>query len=193
MRDSFDGNRAFEMHCWQTYVRHYAERLVPVVRPDFMRPGDGEFHRGLGYDVALVIGTGREVLVELKCERTHTGNLFLETWSNKAFGRSRDGWMFTCKARDLWYFFEDTGDLYMMAFRELWEWAFGPADGPGGNIYRYPERRQRRHEQANSTLGCVVPVGDIRSIRKPCVAMYHKRWVSGEWRDVNPRGTTNEF
>lgn len=176
--NSFDVNRKFELEMWERHVRRFAERQAPV-REDFKRPGTGDYHRGLGYDFAFVY-PGREVRVELKCERRHTGNLFLETWSNRAFGRSRDGWMFTCKAHLLWYFFAGTGDLYAVDFPRLWEWAFGPPDGGGGRIYRFPERLTNC-DQKNRTWGHCVPVSVLRD---QCGLEQHKLFGHAELIDT---------
>jgi hypothetical protein len=153
--NAFDVSRRFELEMWRDHLSAYARGVAPV-REDFMRAGTGDYHRNLGYDFAFVY-PGKEIRVELKCERRHTGNLFLETWSNKAFSRARDGWMFTCKSDLLWYFFRDTLDLYAVDFPRLWEWAFGPPDRGGGNIYRHPERHTVC-DQKNHTWGHCVPV-----------------------------------
>src|SRR5262245_61103406 len=79
--------------------------------------------------------------VELKAEAEYTGNLFLEYFSNKP--RRTPGWLWTCQADWLFYFFNDVKTLYVFDFPALWQWAFG-ADGKPGAIYKYPEKPQTK-------------------------------------------------
>src|SRR5262245_52399532 len=65
----------------------------------------------------------RRYSIELKAERRHTGNLFLELWSNKS--RWTPGWMYTCRADFLFYYFLDKRVLYILDMRKLKAWLFG--------------------------------------------------------------------
>lgn len=103
--------------------------------------------------------------IEIKAEERHTGNLFLETWSNKnlddAFNHaqigSKEGWLKTIRADCLWYYFLDTGDLYVIDLLRLKQWAFGVNEKPG-NIYRFKEVPQKKYNQKNDTYGRLVPI-----------------------------------
>ncbi len=95
---------------------------------------------------------GRVLGIELKTERReHTGNLFLETWSNKS--RGRRGWLYTLDADFLWYLFLDTKNHYVISFPKLKQWAL--ADG---HLTRFPERAQKKYTQMNDAYGRCVPI-----------------------------------
>ena len=100
----------------------------------------------------MVMNTNDEYFqsVEIKTERDHTGNLFLETWSNRHW--NTDGWMRTLDADFLWYYFLDTDDLYVMRFaEELKPWF-------SENERRFREVKQRKTQQMNDTWGRLVSV-----------------------------------
>ena len=107
--------------------------------------------------------------LEFKCERRWTGNLFLETWSNRnledraghiRFG-SNPGWMYKLhQATLLLYYFLDRDLLYVIPFLSLKRWAFGCGETPG-EIYRYPEKRQIGTMQSNDSWGRIVPIRDL--------------------------------
>ena len=107
--------------------------------------------------------------VEIKAEERHTGNLFLETWSNKnlnekpsyALRGSTMGWLFSCRADLLHYYFLDTDDLYVIPLFRLKRWAFG-ANKSAGRIYDFPEVGQAKYSQLNDTHGRLVPIETIR-------------------------------
>ncbi len=89
------------------------------------------------------------VTVELKAEQRTTGNLFLETWSNRK--TQRPGWIRSSKAVGLLYLFLDTETLYVAHMGKLQEWATA-------NLSRFPEKMQAKHQQENETVGHIVPV-----------------------------------
>jgi hypothetical protein len=107
--------------------------------------------------------------VEFKIEEKHTGNLFIETWSNRNFDDKRDhaeygpnpGWAHKLKADLLFYYFLDNDALYIINLFRLQQWAFGHHDVPG-NIYRYREVPQGKYAQRNDTHGRLVPVVDLQ-------------------------------
>jgi hypothetical protein len=106
--------------------------------------------------------------VEMKAEERWTGNLFLETWSNRnldfrdshAERGSNPGWLLKQRADLLLYYFLDNDHLIVVPLYALKRWAFG-CTGQAGRIYAYPEKIQRKYEQANDTVGRVVPVADL--------------------------------
>ncbi len=104
--------------------------------------------------------------VEFKIEDRHTGNLFLETWSN--LYRRNPGWMVKLNTDILLYYFLDCKQLYSISFQRLAKWAFGDSDAfrhgervkgrSPGRIYDFPERRQQKRDQVNDTWGRVIPL-----------------------------------
>lgn len=145
------------------WLREYAENgqyvvtskgtLAPFIQEII---GDMAFNRR---------GDERLYSVELKAERKWTGNLFLETWSNKnlecrsshAERGSNYGWLFKLRADLLFYYFLDTDRLYIFDFFRLKQWAFGRS-GAAGRIYDFPEKGQGRYQQLNDTHGRIVPL-----------------------------------
>jgi hypothetical protein len=104
---------------------------------------------------------GRVWSVEIKVEEKHTGNLFLESWSNRnlesvdvhvALG-SNPGWMFKLKSDLLMYYFLDTDQLYVMDFFRLKRWAF-----LDWQVAAYREKPQGKYPQPNDAWGWCVPV-----------------------------------
>jgi hypothetical protein len=109
--------------------------------------------------------------VEFKIEQRHTGNLFLETWSN--LNRRNPGWMLKLNTDILLYYFLDAGVLYSIGFQRLVKWAFGDSDKfqngervqrrSPGRIYEFPEKRQGKRDQLNDTWGRLVPVAVLKN------------------------------
>lgn len=103
--------------------------------------------------------------VELKVEQNKTGNLFLETWSNKNLENrhshleygSNPGWMLKLRSDLLFYYFLRADELYVINLFKLQRWAFGSAVAPA-RIYDFPEVKQRKYAQANDTYGRLVPL-----------------------------------
>lgn len=134
-------------------------------------------------DVMTNTPDGRLWTIELKTERKWTGNLFLETWSNRNLdGRSghglhgsNPGWLAKLRSDLLLYYFLDADILVSLDMFQLKRWAFGYVDRDDvvtGNLYRhrwdaalkacvpvFREMRQRVHVQANDTWGRIVPIG----------------------------------
>lgn len=124
--------------------------------------------------------SGRLWGVELKAELAFTGNLFLETWSNRnltdpqshADRGSNPGWLTKVRADLLFYHFVDSDRLYILNLYSLKRWAFKNRsqrglseragrirpEHPAGRIYDFPEREQRKYDQPNDTWGRCVPV-----------------------------------
>ena len=95
--------------------------------------------------------------IEIKAEQKHTGNLFIEYWSNRH--RHTMGWFHICQADWLWYYFVDDRKLYVFQMQELREWARGDK----GRLLNYPLVRQNKYDQLNDTWGYLVPVDDLYS------------------------------
>ena len=111
--------------------------------------------------------------VEIKAEQRHTGNLFLETWSNRNLDDAAShaergcnpGWLTKIRADILLYYFLETDDLYSLPVFRLKRWAFGTSERPTANLYRWKNGReefrevgQNKYSQRNDTLGRLVPI-----------------------------------
>lgn len=120
----------------------------------------------------VLMMNGDEVqAVEIKTEREHTGNLFLETFSNRnlesrashAERGQNPGWMFKIKSDLLLYYFLDRDWLYTLDVFELKRWFFGSGDKAGAfGSGAYREKRQGRFVQMNDTWGLCVPLRILR-------------------------------
>ena len=94
---------------------------------------------------------------ELKAEATHTGNLFIETWSDIRHGVH--GWLY--KYHDsarLAYAFNDQYKLYTCRMGELRRWAHELTGGTEIRIEGCRAVPQRKHEQKHVTVGRLLPV-----------------------------------
>jgi hypothetical protein len=102
-------------------------------------------------------GLVRPFTFEMKAEERHTGNLFIETWSNRS--ERNPGWLYTCRAEYLFYVFTDKGLVYRLAFGSFFHWLVGHETGSQHpRLDRYPELPQRKCVQLNDTWGRLVPV-----------------------------------
>ena len=94
--------------------------------------------------------------VELKAEARHTGNLFLETWSDIRNGVH--GWLYHYSdSTRLAYAFNDTHTLYTCQIGELRRWAHGEGYGADIRIEDFRAVEQQKYEQRNVTVGRLVP------------------------------------
>lgn len=110
---AFERCQGFEQQVFEEYLRpFFADKahsgLVTIEKSRHavelqVRLGDLAFNRQ---------GSREMLFVECKAERTYTGNLFLEEWSNRESGRR--GWMFNNDADWLAYFFADVEVLYVI-------------------------------------------------------------------------------
>jgi hypothetical protein len=119
-----------------------------------------DYGKGLLYDVQKTLGdacasvNGHMTWFEFKVEARWTGNLFLESWSDCP--RS-PGWLVTCRADYLCYYFRSPATLLCLPLPRLQEWAYVER-----RIYDYPEKEQRKTTQPNLTMGYVVSVEELR-------------------------------
>lgn len=154
--NAFDKGRSIES-LGMEILDPYLSRLC---NGRFVITAKGPLSKHLQETLGDVIANSRGlcIAVEIKIEQRKTGNLFLETWSNKVFDEKQNqGWMFKLIADRLWYYFLDTDELYILDFRKLKEWAFGG----NGQLYKYPEKEQSKYTQHNKTAGRLVPIADL--------------------------------
>jgi len=115
---------------------------------------------------------------EIKVEEKHTGNLFLETWSNRnlsdraSYGErgGNRGWLDHSRADLLMYYFLDSDDLYTLDLFWLKRWAYGykRPDGTQSppNIGQYEEKGPYVF-QLNETRGVPVKIEILqKALRK---------------------------
>lgn len=129
----------------------------------------------------LFVERGMPVRCEFKVEERWTGNVFLETWSNRS--RFKLGWLYLCQSDLLVFYFKDQAKLYACRTLDLKRWVFG-VDEPG-NRHRLREAKQRKTEQRNDTWGLLCP---IRMLTDPDGIKIHK-WSleEGTWTRETPR------
>lgn len=113
--------------------------------------------------------TGRLVSVEIKAEQKHTGNLFIECWSNlnldspeswEARG-SNPGWAWKLHPGLLFYYFLDVDALYVIKGYALWHWMHcKPSLSNALGASRVHDFRKIRvnSDQMNDTWGHLVPL-----------------------------------
>lgn len=155
MADAFGDARGVEREGWLVLLP-YLKAIG--VRGELVTTEDSLFcQKFIGDAIARLPAEGA-VAIEVKCEQRFTGNLFLETWSNRS--RCTPGWLLTSRADWLWYYFLDTSQLYSIRLPALRAWAVGSGESQGG-IYAYPERVQGKREQANDTWGRIVPISKL--------------------------------
>jgi len=162
---------AFEDACF--VEQHGLSSLLPYLESRAWRgqviqvckgPLARHFQRTFG-DLLIATGPGGVASVEIKVQRRWTGNLFLETWSNRNLGDrgshvergSTPGWMITCRADVVGFHFLDADTVLFLPLFRLQQWAFGAGEQLG-RIYDFPERCQRRYVQPNDSWGRIVPV-----------------------------------
>lgn len=109
-------------------------------------------------DVIIGLSEYRCLTFDLKIESKHTGNFFIELWSNKS--RLTLGWLFSCKAdRILYLFLDRPNDVYSIHAKHLKHWIFGvDANGRKSRLAEFSEVKQAKYDQLNDTWGLLVPI-----------------------------------
>lgn len=120
-------------------------------------------------DYLILCPSGGLTSVEVKTERVFTGNLFIETYSNRSGDHlERRGWLDTLQADAIVYVFLDARAAFSLPFGRLRKWCI--ADG---NLWRrgYREKLVHRSEngsQRNQTLGYPVPLAHLLDAGLKC-------------------------
>lgn len=112
-----------------------------------------------GWDV---LAAGRRVEVKTDSVAHRTGNVFVETLSNKAAGRP--GWTVSSQADWLVYVVERprSSAAYVVPMRQLKRAATG---------WRHFPAREVRNERGNVTVGHLVPLDELRRLAAVVVAL----------------------
>lgn len=141
-------------------TRAYRGRVIQICKG----PLAAHFQRTFG-DLLIATGPDGVASIEIKTQTRWTGNLFLETWSNRNLEDrashvergSTPGWMLTCRADVIGFHFLEADTVLFLPLFRLQQWAYGAGDQPG-RLYDFPERCQRRYAQPNDSWGRIVPV-----------------------------------
>lgn len=109
-------------------------------------------------DVIIGLREDKCITFDLKIESKHTGNFFIELWSNKS--RLTQGWLFSCKAdRILYLFLDRPNDVYSIHTKNLKHWIFGVENnGRKSRLSEFAEVKQSKYDQLNDTWGLLVPI-----------------------------------
>lgn len=129
----------------------------------FVRTAKGPLALELQKSVGdVLVNSTREhvTCIEVKAELKHTGNLFLERWSNRS--RFTAGWFETLNTDLLWCHFLDQDVVYELPFRKLREWMYWHSGRGIPLANHYDQARQGKYEQLNDTWGYLVPLSDIK-------------------------------
>jgi hypothetical protein len=112
--------------------------------------------------------------IKVKTEKTHTGNLFIEEWSNRGL---KPGWLHNLTNCDrLYYYFLDTADLYILDMSSLRIFMNGGLQGR----LEFKFLRQEKNAQANNTWGWLVPLTALRLWGTLVLVREEKLFLEGE-------------
>lgn len=104
----------------------------------------------------LIASQAGSYSLELKVERKFTGNLFIESWSNREWGNP--GWLFTSKANRIAFYFLDQDILITVDLHSLRSWLLNKANPA---IDKFTEVAIKA-DQRNDTRGYVIPIQACR-------------------------------
>lgn len=132
----------------------------------FVRTAKGplalELQRTVG-DVLVNSSREHVTCIEVKAELKHTGNLFLERWSNRS--RFTAGWFETLTTDLLWCHFLDQDVVYELPFQRLRQWMYWHSARGFPLANRYEHAKQGKYEQLNDTWGYLVPIADLKTAK----------------------------
>lgn len=129
----------------------------------FVRTSKGPLSLELQKSVGdALVNTDRQTVygIEVKAEERHTGNLFLERWSNRS--RFTPGWFETLSTDLLWCHFLDQDVVYEMAFGRLRQWLYWHTGRGHPKCHTFELAKQGKYEQLNDTWGYLVPLRELR-------------------------------
>lgn len=129
----------------------------------FVRTAKGplalELQKSVG-DVLVNSSRTDVTCIEVKAEREHTGNVFLERWSNRH--RFTPGWLETLNTDLLWCHFLDRDVVYEIPFARLRQWMYWHEYRGRPNASRFDLAKQGRYEQLNDTWGYLVKLSELK-------------------------------
>lgn len=101
----------------------------------------------------LAVKNNKAYILEFKAEEKHTGNLFIEIWSNEGVNL---GWFRKCRADYIIYHFLDNGKAYLINMAEFKKELIEP---------NHKQVKQNKHNQPNISVGLLVPVNKYPSVK----------------------------
>lgn len=179
----------------------YRKFLHPGSKPvDTNRFHNAELRQRTLGDFVCTWHDGRHVCLEVKTEARHTGNVFLEEWSNQTRRPKfrKRGWLYTSQADFYVCVFLDISVAYVMRMDDLQRWALKDE-----NTFDYGSvvvNRSLNNEQRNRTRGWLVPWAALTAPRiskknrrssEPVKLRAYHRTQAGGWVEVctaDPRG-----
>ena len=123
--------------------------LIPKLRHkyDIMHPLDDKVSQEYIGDY-ICIKDQRATIIEFKAEMKHTGNLFLEIWSNIGLN---EGWYRKCRADFVIYHFLLAGKVYYVDIQGLKQVL---------DESKLRTAKQEKTDQKNDALGMLLPIKD---------------------------------
>ena len=175
--NAFHSARGIEQEAWRKLRPFLSARTDDRYVLIDKGPQAKRLQEEIGDVIANVGGNGRAVTIELKAEEKDTGNLFLETWSNRNLDNrlshaergSNMGWFFKTKADLLWYYFLQTDRLIICDLFTLKRILLAPVERKGRGLEPWPllgweEKRQNKYEQLNDTWGVCAPITALQKV-----------------------------
>ena len=172
----------------------YLQRMCkPGAEPlDTNRAKNSELLQRTIGDYLVPCVDGKLESYDVKTEREYTGNLFVETWSNRAAGVwEKLGWIYTLRSDYLMAIYLDVKAAFVIPYGPLYEWCI-----TSGNLYvgNYRERlvhRSANGQQRNQTIGYPVPFSHIvDKLRIQCLRYFPEAgWVNSRLVDIGTSGT----
>lgn len=172
---AFENSKLVEAEALARLQPYLIERSGTAENPGrFILNEKGPLAKNLQETVGDVLLTHRDtqrlVSIEIKAERKHTGNAFIECWSNlnlsdqeswEARG-SNPGWAWKLYPGLLFYYFLDADTLYIIKGYKLWQWMHltrsqGTSIG-ATRIHDFRRVCQKASAQLNDTWGHLVPL-----------------------------------
>jgi len=129
----------------------------------FVRTAKGPLSLELQKSIGdVLVNSSREhvTAIEVKAELKHTGNLFLERWSNRQ--RFTPGWLETLHTDVLWYHFLDKDIVYELGFQRLRQWMYWHEGRGKPNASKFELVKQSKYDQLNDTWGYIVPLSELK-------------------------------
>lgn len=130
----------------------------------FVRTAKGPLSLELQKSVGdVLVNSTREhvTAIEVKAELKHTGNLFIERWSNRK--RFTPGWFETLSTDLLWCHFLDVDVVYELPFQRLRQWMYWHEGRGHPAAHKFEIAKQGKYEQLNDTWGYIVSLAELKS------------------------------